>query len=190
MSEDVTLTSGATGTIYGSLAQALIYLDTHLGDEYEAFIALAANDRKRAQIAARRYLDTLDWADDYDTFAERDAYQADATLPGDAGYPFRAASYLLAALAADDPDVLSVGAQSEQQQVTSVSIAGASLSLTAGARFGELSTKLPADILAMLSPYLDDSVASSALSAIGGRGQEGSDTNPFSTDESGRDDPW
>lgn len=184
MSEAVTLTSGATGTIYGSLAQALVYLDTVLGDEYQAFLELDANDRKRAQLAARRYLDTLDWADDYDTFAERDALDL-GTGDGDAAFPFRAASYMLAALAAADSSVLSVSAQTDQQQVTSVSIAGASLSLTAGARFGEPVSKLPADVLALVSPYLSAPVLDG-----GGRGVTGSDCNPFSTSKNGRRESW
>ena len=187
MSEVVTLTSGATGTIYGSLAQGLIVLDTRLGDEYAAFIALDANTRKRAQLNVRYFLDTFDWADDYATFAARDALQTDASAPGDEGYPFRVASYLLSALAAFDSSLVS--ASSDEQQVTSVSIAGASMSLTAGARFGEAAQPLPPDVLALLAPYLA-SAGSLPVGASGGRGQEGSCVNPFSTRRTGRRDPW
>lgn len=188
MSEAVTLTSGATGTVYGSLAAGLIVLDTRLGEEYAAYSALDANTRKRAQLNVRYFLDTFDWADDYATFDARDALQADATLPGDEGYPFRVASYLLAALAAFDASVVSVA--QDDQQVTSVSIAGASLSLTAGSRFGDPKSRLPPDVLALLSPYFNQSNATAAATALGGRGQEGSDCNPFSTLRSGRREPW
>lgn len=188
MSEAVTLTSGATGTVYGSLAGGLIVLDTFIGDEYTAFIAATTNDHKRAQLAARRVLDALDYADDYDTFAERDAFQADSSLPSDQGYPFRVASYLLAALGYADPDLFSLTADS--QQVTSVSIAGASIGLTGASRSdSSLASRLPPDVLALLSPYLA-SAETGGLSVYGGRGVAGSDTNPFSEDESGRNDPW
>jgi len=187
MSELVTLSSGATGTIHGSLAQALIVLDTRMGDEYRAYADADVNDRKRAQLNARYFLDAFDYADDYDTFAERDALQADSSLPGDEGYPFRVASYLLAALAYADPDLLSLTAQSEVQQVTSVSIAGASLGLTAGARFGESLQRLPADVLDLIAPYLEQTMPAGSR---GGRGQEGSCVNPFSTRRSGRKEPW
>lgn len=188
MSEAVTLTSGATGTVYGSLAAALLVLDTYIGDEYTAFIALDANTRKRAQIAAGRVIDSLDYSDSYDTFAERDALQADASLPSDQGYPFRVASYLLAALGAFDSDLFSLSAQ--DQQVTSVSIAGASLGLSGAARSDlMLASRLPSDVLALLSPYLA-SAETGGLGAVGGRGQAGSDCNPFSTRRSGRKDPW
>lgn len=188
MSEAVTLTSGATGTVYGSLAAALLVLDTYIGDEYVAFIALDANTRKRAQIAAGRVIDSLNYADDYDTFAERDALQADASLPNDQGYPFRVASYLLAALGAFDSDLFSLSTQ--DQQVTSISIAGASLGLSGAARTDlTIASQLPSDVLALLSPYLD-AAATGGLSAQGGRGQAGSDCNPFSTRRSGRKHPW
>jgi hypothetical protein len=188
MSEAVTLTSGATGTVYGSLAAALLVLDTYIGDEYTAFIALSANDRKRAQLAARRVIDALVYIDTADTFTERDALQADSSLPSDQGYPFRVASYLLAALGAADSDVFSLSA--DEQQVTSVAIAGASLSLSGESQSATtLASRLPPDVLALLAPYLDDTEMG-GLSAVGGRGQEGSDCNPFSTDRSGRNDPW
>lgn len=188
MSEPVTLTSGATGTIYGSAAAALLVLDTFVGDEYTAFIALDANTRKRAQLAARRVIDALSYASDCDTFAERDALQADSSLPSDQGYPFRVASYLLAALGAFDSDVFSLSA--DDQQVTSVSIAGASLGLSGAARSdSSLASRLPPDVLALLAPYLESS-ESGGLAVYGGRGQTGSDENPFSTDSNGRDDSW
>lgn len=187
MSEAVTLTSGATGTIYGSLAAGLVVLDTRLGDEYAAFIALDANTRKRAQLNVRYYLDTLDWDDDYATFAARDAVQSDATLPGDEGYPIRVASYLLAALASFDSSLVS--SESDDQQVTSVSIAGASMSLTAGRRFNDVQSSLPADVLALIAPYLATAGSLPAGSG-GGRGQVGSCVNPFSPRRSGRRDPW
>lgn len=166
MSELLTLTSGSSGTTYGTLAAAINHIDSQLGDQYTAWLDLSVDDRKRSLIGATKYIDRHVWVDDYDTFAERDALEA-----------FQLATYELAALAAEDSSILS--AVDSGSNIKEVGAGGAFVeyfnptsTLTGNA------TKLPPILQALIGQYL---ATSETLSAIGGDGEAGNCHDPFSS---------
>lgn len=164
MSETLTLTGGATGQTYGTLAAATTYITAGLGEAYTAWLALAADDKKRALIGATRYLDRQRWVATADTFAERDAIAA-----------FPLACYELAALAGADPTVLTRADQGSN--IASVGAGGASVTYfnPTSARFGSAS-KLPQAAQDLVGAYL---ATATGGTAIGGLSNAGGSVNPF-----------
>jgi hypothetical protein len=164
MSETVTVSSGITGTIYGTQAAGEAYIGGSYGATYTAWLALATAPRKQTLIAAARYLDRQSWADDYDTFAERDAVEA-----------FQFASYELAVLIARDAAIVTKADQGNNIQ--SVGGGGAPsvtyFSPTSAARGS--ATVLPPVLHALIGSYL----AATSSAVYGGSGLSGSDENPF-----------
>lgn len=170
-----TFTGSPAGTTYGSLAAALVYLDGQYGDAYTAWLALVTATQKRTLIAATRYLNALIWIEDYTTFAERDAYDL-GTGDGDAAFPFRAATYELAVLAAVDPDVLTVDDQGSNIQA--VGAGGAYVNFFKGTSASDGSAyPLPPILMALIGGYLWWSIGT--VAAVGGGGETGSCVNPF-----------
>lgn len=160
MSEPITLTT-ATATIYGTLAGARAYLGAERSEWDLASDGAITTDMKRALVKAMRFLDRLAWADDYDTFAERDAVTAIVN-----------ASYELGALAYNDETILEDAGSAEA--VTSVSAGGDSVTYAVGVK----QQPVPGAAYALIAPYLATAVEDAALD--GSDGQEGSETNPFS----------
>lgn len=160
MSEVVLLTSGESETVYGTFAASKAYLGIMLGARYDAWRGLGDDDKKRALATARRYLDRYTWISSADTFAKRDALT-----------DFVNASYELAAIASEDPGVLSQGAQGDNVQ--SVSGGGVSVSLfSPSASTG----KLPDVVLQMLGKYL------ATVAVAGGYGVTGDEVSAFDDD--------
>jgi len=104
MSEQETLTTGETDTIYGTLAGGKAYLAFSIGDQYDAWRKLTTDDqRKMAMVSAKRYLERFAWNQvTAATFAARDAI-----LDTDNVGLFAKAQYELAALGCLDPSKLS-----------------------------------------------------------------------------------
>ncbi len=176
MSELLNITGGATGTTYGSFAGANGYLGASGSEAAVAFRGLADDDeRKRKLIDATRYLNRLAYTADYATFAVRDALDL-GTGDGDAAFPFRAACYELAGLAAADPDVLVVDDQGSNIQSLSAGTASVTFFSPTSAAQGTASS-LPSAVLALIGPYL--AVSEDVLDQAGGTGGTGSCSNPF-----------
>jgi len=174
MSEVLTIGGAYNATTYGTFADATAYMQTQFGDAYTTWLALAADDQKRTLVAATRYLDRQAWNEDADTFAERDAIAAFAT-----------ATYELAALAADDPAILTTLDQGSNIQ--SVGAGGAQVTY-----FSPTSSKrgsapvLPPILMNLLGSYL----ASTSSVALGD-GQSSCAPNPFgSCSDFDRKDPY
>lgn len=174
MSEVVTLTTGESATIYGTVAAAKAYIATKYGDTYAAWRALNANDddRKRTLATAAAYLDSQPWQTAYNTFSLRDAVLA-----------FQTASYELAVMILADASL--VAAADQGSNIQSVSAGGA------GVTYFNPTTKnappLPPILMRLLATYL----ASTTSVVDGGSGQSGSSSNPFdSCNDLDRSEPW
>lgn len=149
MSETLTFDSGATATIYGSLSGALAYLSA----QYDGWDDVATDEALwKLLVRASRLVDRLTWVDDYDTFAERDAFDL-GTGGGDAAFPFRAAVYEWANLARTNPAVLTLD---QGSNVASVSDGGASVSYfgPTSVRIGNASP-MPRVVMDLIGRYLD-----------------------------------
>lgn len=160
-----TLVGSPAGVIYGTYADAVIYIDAKLGDSYRAWETLSVPDRKRALLSAAAYINQQIWIDEADTFAERDAIQA-----------FKDASYELGVLIAVDPDLVAL-----VDQGTNIAAAGAGGAYVQFANPTSAKTGsaplLPPIIMRLLGAYL----SSGALStASGGLGVAGGCRNPLS----------
>ncbi len=167
MSELVTVSSGVTGTIYGTYAAAQAYIAARFGEGYTAWTGRTDADKKRTLISAADYLNTQVWVDAYDTFAERDALQA-----------FVDASYELAVLIGDDPDLVQLVDQGTN--VARVYAGGAGVDYanpTSSAR--GTATLLPPILMRLIGAYLG-SASSGASAVLGGSGVAGAATNPLS----------
>lgn len=173
MSATITIGTG-TALIYGSYAGAVAYFDVSGSEAATAFADLANdNARKKKLVDATRYLNKLAWLDAYATFAARDALDL-GTGDADVAFPFRAAAYELAALAALDPDVLTVDDQGSN--VARVYAGGAGVDF-----FSQTSSQrgtapaLPGVLMPLIGAYL----AAPDLSVEAGAGETGSCVNPF-----------
>lgn len=177
MSETITFDNGATATIYGTSAGALAYL----GAETTDWDDVATDESlQRLLVKARRLLDLLPWADDYDTFAERDAVTAIVN-----------ASYILADAGLDDEGLLTV--DSSISDVASMSAGGASISYRNEQRASasDLTERLPQSVLMLIGPYLASDTGTLAVTSQAGSYSEGSDTNPFGPDaDFDRNESW
>lgn len=176
MSEVETITGGATGTIYGTFAGATNYHGASGSDAAVAYRGLANDDeRKRKLIDSTRYLNRFGYATGYTTFALRDVVDL-GTGDGDAAFPFRAACYELAGLAAVDSNVLAAADQGSN--IKAVSASGASVEYFSPTSVAQgTASLLPPTVLALIGPYL--AVNADALDQGGGTGATGSCENPF-----------
>lgn len=173
MSEPITIGTG-TITIYGTFAGAVAYHDLSGSEASDAFGNLADDDaRKKKLVDATRFLNSLAYDDDYTTFAARDALDL-GTGDGDEAFPFRKACYLLAGLAAADPDVLVVDDQGSNIARVYAGGAGVDFFNPTSAKSGT-ATVLPGPVLALIAEYL----ATEDLSLGDSAGETGSDENPF-----------
>lgn len=163
MSETITVGS-ASETIHGTFSAADDYNSLNYGDAYDTWNALSDDNKKKTLAAAVRYLNAQTWADDYDTFAERDAVAAFAT-----------AQYELAVLIASDASV--VQAIDQSSNISSVGAGGASVSYFAPQTVANgTATKLPPVVQRLVGQYL----GTSGVTVFGGYGQEGDEDSPFS----------
>jgi len=170
MSATVTFGNGATATIYGSLSGCLAYLGARTTDwdDVEEDETL-----QRLIVRAVDLIDLQSWATGYTTFALRDAVDL-GTGGGDAAYPFRAASYLLADLARTDPSVLS---GSPESNVSSISDGGASVSYFSPKSIARgTATIFPKRVMDLVGSYL---ATTSLGGPQGGTSIGGSTDNPF-----------
>lgn len=165
MSEVVTVSAGVAGTIYGTFAAAEAYLGARYGARYTAWLALADGPQKQTLISATDILNSQDWIETADTFAERDALDA-----------FVSASYELAALIVEDEDLANVVDQGGNIQSANAGGAGVTFFAPTSARRGS-APLLPPLIMRLVGDYL---AAAEALGADGGTGASGDDENPFS----------
>jgi hypothetical protein len=162
------LVGSPAGTIYGTYADAVIYVDGKFGDTYRAWEALGVPDRKRALLSAAAFINSFVWTDDYDTFTERDALQA-----------FKDASYEMAVIIVDDASV--VAALDQGTNIARVYAGGAGVDYfnPTSARTGSAPV-LPPILMRLIGAYL----ASTALGGPqGGSSQSSCADNPF--DDSG-----
>jgi hypothetical protein len=187
MSEVVTIGTGSA-TIHGSFAGALAYHDTSGSESSVAFRAIEEpDDQKRKLVDATRYLNRLGYIEAYQTFAARDALDL-GTGDGDAAFPFRAAAYVLAALAEDDPDVLTADDQGSNVRSVAAGSARVEMFSQTSAQRGTASV-LPSTVQALIGPYL--AVPADSLNQDGGTGEGSGCSNPFSwRREFNRRDPW
>jgi acyl CoA:acetate/3-ketoacid CoA transferase alpha subunit len=176
MSEVVTIGGLYSATIYGTVAAATNRMQTQYGERYTAFLALAADDQKRALVAAAAYIDRQSWIAAYDTFAERDALAA-----------FQAASYELAALIVEDESIVTVTDQGANVERVEASGAGVTFFNPTSPATGT-ATPLPPILMALIGAYL---ASSATTGPDGGSGQSGSCVNPFSScSDYDRSDPY
>lgn len=179
MSEVLTITGGATGTTYGSFAGATSYMGASGSDAAVAYRGLASDDeRKRKLVDATRYLNRLGYVTtptDYTTFAARDALDL-GTGDADAAFPFRAACYELAGLAAADPDVLVVDDQGSNVRSVGAGSARVEFFNPTSSALGTASM-LPSTVMALIGPYL--ATSADPLNQDGGTGATGDCENPF-----------
>lgn len=187
MSETITLTN-ATATIYGSLAGARAYL----GALFEAWDVAndsdVTTDMRRALVRAGRYLDRLPWAPAYADFAARDGLDL-GTGDGDAAFPFRAASYLLAN--ANYEGSVELGASTSSTDIASMSAGGASITYRNESASTSNLDVLPPDVLALIGSYLADGVIAASIGAEGGESAPGACVNPFGPRRDfDRNEPW
>lgn len=173
MSEVVTLTGGASARIYGTYAEAQSYLGSLFGEQYTAWLALTPDDQKRTLIGATRLLDRLTYTNDYAAFVDRDAEVWDDGIT----FPFRFASYELAAAATDDPSVL--GAPGSSPSIQRVYAGGAGVDFASPVDADDTTSGLPGLIDQLLADYLLGSTPDSELD--GGIGVSGSCENPFAS---------
>lgn len=173
MSEELDFTNGASATIHGSLDGCLAYLGARTTD-WDA----VATDQSlwRLLVQARDLIDRQQWATAYNTFALRDALDL-GTGSGDAAFPFRAASYLLADMARTDPSVFA----SPESNVSSISDGSASVSYFSPKSLARgTATVFPKRVMDLIGAYL----ATTTLGGPqGGTSVSGSDTNPFAEAE-------
>ena len=160
-----TLVGSPAGTIYGTYADSVIYVDAKVGDSYRAWEAETVPNRKRALLSAAAYLDRQDWIDTFDTFAERDALQA-----------FKDASYELAVLVVGDPEIVMLTDQGNNVARVYAGGAGVDFANPTSARTGS-APLLPPVLMALIGAYLGGSDVSTA---IGGIGSAGGSYNPLS----------
>lgn len=181
MSETITLSTSETETIHGTFTAAKAYIAMMFGETYDAWTALAAvgsvtaDDRKKKTLAAAvRYLNAQTWADDYDTFAERDSVAA-----------FAQAQYELAVMIASDASVLS--ALDAGSNIQSVSASGASVSFFAPTTPGRGATKLPVILQRLVGSYL----SAGSTTVIGGYASTGDCESQFSDcNDTDREEPY
>lgn len=173
MSETLTFANTAQARIYGTRAGCLGYL----GAETDEWNGVAADETLwRLLVRASRYLDLLQWTEDYATFAARDALDLANGALDDAAFPFRAACYELARLALEDDSVLS--AVDQGSNIQSVGAGGASVTY-----FSQTSAQhgtapiLPPVLLKLIGSYL--AVSALDISAESGESGTGSCVNPF-----------
>lgn len=179
MSSTITLSTGETATIHGSLEGAKSYLAMQFGDAYDAWRSLsggtgpAADDPKKQTLAtAVRYLNAQNWQRDYDTFEKRD------TVPA-----FEQAEYELAALIASDASFLNETDQGSNIQ----SLGAGSASISFFNPTTKNAAKLPPTIMRLVGQYL----AGAGSGVATGPSQSGSSVNPFSKCEDyDRGEPW
>jgi len=169
MSALLTFANTATSTIHGSLAGCLAYLGARTTD----WNAVATDETLwRLLVQARDLIDAQPWATGYTTFALRDAIDL-GTGGGDAAFPFRAASYLLADLARTDPSVL----VSTESNVSSISDGGASVSYFSPKSIARgTATIFPKRVMDLIGSYL---ATTSLGGPQGGTSVAGSADNPF-----------
>lgn len=178
MSETLTFANGAQARIYGSTAGALAYL----GAETTEWDDVATDEAlQRLLVRAGRLLDDLPWNEDYEAFEARDGLDL-GSGDGDAAFPFRAASYLIADAGLLDETIL---ISSPTGDVTSMSAGSTSITTRTGASESALD-RLPSRVLDLIGDYLtiDDGLV------MGGYGAAGSSCNPFSTRRTGRTGGW
>lgn len=169
------LVGSPAGTIYGTYALAVIYVDGKYGDAYRAWEALAAADRKRTLLSAAAYINQQVWQDDYDTFVERDAVQA-----------FIDASYELGVMIANDPEIVEAIDQGTNIARAYAGGAGVDFANPTSAARGT-APKLPPILMRLIGAYL--AAASTSSGATGY--VAGSSTNPFDAcSDMNRDDEW
>jgi hypothetical protein len=179
MSEDITIGTG-TETILGSHEDAVAYVDTMLGDRYDAWLAATTDEakaQKKSLVNAVRFFNSMTWGSDYDTLAKRDAFTLN-------GVPvFQNAQYELAVLIYEDSEL------TDEEQGSNVQALKAG---SAGIAFFNQTTKtadpLPPVVMRLVGGYL---AASRSRGPVGGGGQSGSCVNPFSTcSDDDRSEPW
>jgi hypothetical protein len=187
MSEVLNIGSGIA-TIYGTFAGATAYFDTSDSAAAVAWKALATDDDRKKKLAdATRFLNRLGYVTDYQTFAARDALDL-GTDDADAAFPFRAACYELAGLAADDRDVLTADDQGSNVRAVGAGSARVEFFSPTSAQRGTASV-LPSTVEALIGPYL--AASADALDQDGGSGSGAGCENPFGhCRDYDRRDPW
>lgn len=162
MSSVITLSTGQTETIHGTLTDAEDYILMQYGPTYTAWSALGPDDKMRTLAAAVRYFAQQVWQDDADTFAERDAIAV-----------FEMAEYELAVMISADPSV--IGLADQGNNIQSVSASGASVSYFNPTTQG--AATFPPIVQRLIGSYLGAARTSGPVSPSG---QAGSCVNPMS----------
>lgn len=173
--EDVTLTTGEQGSIYGTLAGAKTYIATKYGENYAAWRALDADDddRKRTLVTAKTYLDSQEWDEDHDTEAERDAEPA-----------FVTASYELAVMILADASIIESADQGSNIQ----QIGAGSAQISFFNPTTKNADRLPPILMRLVGKYL---AATANSGPVLGTSQSGDSENPFSScSDYDRTEPW
>lgn len=172
MSEIVTITGGASATVYGTQAAAITYLGMMLGESYDAWRALTNDQQKQALATATRHIDRRTWATAVNTFALRDAAVDAESRP-----VFQLASYELAAIAAADPSVLATTETGSNIRSAGAGTARVEFFRPTSVAAGT-SRPLPDVVQQLIGSYLASS-ASSSDDGTGGYGQSGNCESAF-----------
>ena len=160
-----------TATIYGTYADAVLYIADRYGTRYAAWRALDAATQKQTLVNAADYLNRKAWIDTAATFDLRDAI-----VDADAQPLFQIAEYELAALVVQDQSTTDKADQGSNIQSA---MAGGGVGVTffnpTSTRTGS-ATLLPAILMDLVGAYL---AASDVGGPDGGGGQSGSACNPY-----------
>lgn len=171
MSDTVTLSTGESETIHGSLMGAKSYVGMMFGDAYDTWRNLVGataptiDDPKKQTLAtAVRYLNAQAWNAEANTFEKRDAIAA-----------FEQAQYELAVIIASDPSVLE--ALHSGSNIQSMSAGSASITFFSPTKAGRGATKLPVIVHRLVGRYLAaaNSQAPSGYSSSAGEDSEFAD---------------
>lgn len=187
MSEILTIGSG-TVTIYGTFAGCASYFDTSDSASAVAYRALADDTTRKKKLAdATRFLNRLGYLTAYLTFAARDAVDL-GTGDGDNAFPFRAACYELAGLAALDKDALTADDQGSNVKSVGAGATRVEFFNSTSPQQGTAGV-LPSIAATLIGAYL--AVSADMLDQDGGTGETGGCVNEFNRcfDQT-RKEPW
>ncbi len=184
MSFTVTITGVVAAVeVYGGSLAAVDYIGAMLGASADAWRALSADNKARSLVVATRYLDTAPWQGTATLsgttlqWPRSGVLNADGTAVDSATVPAAIvnATFELAALVADDPDIVaSFDTGSNVQAVNAGGGVGVVFFNPTSSRTGTAS-KMPVVVQRLVGRYLDAAVAG----IDGAFGQAGNTTSQF-----------
>jgi hypothetical protein len=142
---------GKSYDVYADVAQADEYLGGSISEAATAWRAADADTKGRGLVSATRWLDSMTWKEGYATFAQRVAVEAIVN-----------ACILLAAGLVADPDLRTTISQTAAKRLKAGSV---EIEYFRGSSV-EISTPFPAEIMALLRPYLEGAGAAGRFGGV------------------------